>query len=399
MLSLIPIEFFTYSNCNYFKDKLVPSIFKEILTEDKSINNFKKIFGTIHSINNSNIFKDNRFNNVFIVFIETSVCIVIEEELDNIKFYDIYNLLIRRQKLHTNIINKDHEVLQEILNIVKDLNENKSPDGYKSKINYVYTFFINSISHNIMDCQRNFAKILSSPSLIRLDDDMLLDDGKCNFSNNIKIKEKYLDAIQDIDINSNSEIFINWGSMVALCYSDATSVSYTKNLLLSLEIRLQTLWNRCYSINQEIELYFENNSIKSKKIFFKRNIFRQAKSFEEIFWNVMPTFNKTKNVLHASYSFRINSLFDEMIKASRIISEVTNLESKMELLGIFLRKELDNANKQYQKIIEILLFIIALSSFVYILVPVPIIHNSLIAWIFIAIIFIIGLYIIGFIKR
>lgn len=375
VISLIPIEFFTKSRRQTAEEKLK----KEKIIEKLPINNdITTIFKEICPQEFSFYSLSKLYKNSSIAFMESSACIVIESEPENFTLDESFvrNKLISRRKLHSDIIKGNgHPILKAVKLISESIDD---PNIYTVTINYVFSFnIINTKGDSINKDQKNLLKVLAEPSIADIDDMLSSQRISSEIEDKSKIKKEFIEKITDSDVSGGSDTFITWASIVSLCYNDNSFLG-TKNLLISLEVRLQTIWNRCFSINELIKNVIDN---KQTQI-----------DIEELYWSFMPTLDDSKSVLSSTYSTRANFLFSKMVKTSNIENEIERLHSKINLLEKFVAKEIGKTRNKYQKIIEIILFILTLSVLVPILMPVPVIHNSNIAWLIFIVIAAVGLF-------
>ena len=309
-------------------------------------------------------------------FHESSLCICITKTVNDWKLdhASITAELGRRNKDHQAIINNTHA--SPVHDILKEIQKYSGKSLYgKFSASYVFSFYILEKNEDDQIDKYQIMKLIE-PSTIDMDDMLSTDTTPAN--TRTTIKQNAIDSIKDVDISNSSETYISWATILSLS-APGEATQKNINLLTALEMRLQIVWNRCYSVSQYIE-----------KVFAGENM---AKDINELFWSFSRTLDDAKSVLSSTFSSRSESLFHEMIKTSKIEGEISRLEQKVILLEKYIDQRNTLQSKKYQKTIELLLFITAIASLSQVFFPVPIsIFNEGIELGIVAAITLLGIY-------
>ncbi len=349
--SIIPIELYTLKRRKLCEESLLKS--KTIFPLDNGLN---KIFSEVGG-NASSIYgvSPNLSESTAIAFHESSICFCVEKTLDNweLNHSSISKELEQRNKYHNLIINNDSS--NPVYALLKEICRSLQEESYGSiQPSYVFSFYILDRTTNTDMINKQELMKLVEPSIIDMDD-ML--STECDASNTqTHIKQSAIDRITDIDISNKSETYISWATIVSVVNSN--DMKKTQNLLTALECRLQITWNKCYAVSQYVEKVFDGGA--------------KAKNISELYWSFARTLDDAKSVLSSTFSSRADRIFKEMIDTSKIESEITRLEQKISLLEKYINQRNSIQGKKYQKTIELLLFITALTSLIGIFFPVPI---------------------------
>lgn len=350
-VSIIPIEAYTSSNRVTIEEKLLSN--RSIRPTELRI---KPIFLEICGENSSLYEVSSDYSESSIMaFHESSLCICVQKVIDNwnLEHSLIVEELDRRNKYHEAIIKNTAN--SPIHNLLKEIKKFLKKNEYEEIApSYVFNFYVIE-KHESDRINKNEMMKLLEPSMIDMDD-MISTESKPSetFSN---VKQHAVESIRDVDISNTSETYISWATIVSLStFGESTQKSI--NLLTALEMRLQIVWNRCYTVSQYIERIFDGKKV--------------AKSINELFWSLSRTLDDAKSVLSSTLSSRSEKLFSEMIKTSKIEGEIARLEQKILLLEKYVEQKNTLKNKKYQKTIELLLFVTAVASLVEILFPLPI---------------------------
>ncbi len=342
IISIIPIELYTTK-----RRDLCEQIFAK---NQYSIGNEAQIFTEI-SGSSSSLYKISE--SITIAFHNSGLCFCVQKDADNWKLdhQSISNELKKRNEYHNSII--QNKVSNPIYGLLNNINKILPMETYeKAAPSYVFSFYVLEKNKNDSINKQELMKLVE-PSIIDMDD-ML--SSKFDSNAEAQIKQSAINDIIDIDISNKSEIYMSWATIVSVVNGE--SYDKTLNLLSALEMRLQIVWNQCYSISQYVENVFDN----------KINI----TNISELFWSFSKTLDDAKSVLSSTYSSRADKIFQEMLKTSKIKGEILRLEQKVILLEKFIEQKNIIQSKKYQKTIELLLFITALASLAQIFFPIPI---------------------------
>ena len=170
---------------------------------------------------------------------------------------------------------------------------------------------------------------------------------------------------------------MTWATMVSVLNSSRL-LGETKDMLVSLEARLQLVWNRCYTISNF-----------SDDIFCEKS---RTSDIGQFYWSFTNSLDDAKSVLTSTLSSRASVVFDSLLKTSKIAGEIDRLKDKVDLLEKYLNQQREKSSIKYQRTIEALLFITALSQVVPLFFPTPIFSNQLIGVLVIATTFALGLF-------
>lgn len=351
IISIIPIELYTCSRRKLIEEKLlgnriiyptehrIKSIFCEIGGDSASVFDLSPVY----------------LESTFIAFHESSLCICINKVVDEwiLDHTSISSALEKRKNYHASIINNGgaspvYSFISEIQGLLP-----KNEYGEISPL-YVFSFYV--IENNQNDAvDKNEIMKFVEPSAIDMDD-ML--STECDSSSaQEKLKQSAIDGMADVDISNTSETYISWATIVSLSDS-GESAKRSRDLLTVLEIRLQIVWNRCYSVSQYIENVLDDK-IKTTDI-------------TELFWSFSRTLDDAKSVLSSTLSSRAARLFLEMGRTSKIEGEISRLDQKLSLLEKYIEQRNAMQSKKYQKTIELLLFVTALASLAHVFFPIPV---------------------------
>lgn len=373
-ISIVPIELFTIKIAKKLENDLilrkilfecsepVQEVFQEIAPIGARIHKVSELYG----------------NNIYIAFSESSLCLYYENILENIDLTlgVVYDLLNSRKRTHCDVINND--LGSPIKNIIDTIKIFTDKAIYKVNINYVFSFYLIKTDKLEIDKNKTYFKILAEPSFIDLDD-MISSQSKLIAFNDAKLDPVKLSSIRDVDLFGSVETYVTWATIVSIIYDPKDFIS-TKNLLISLELRLQIIWNRCYSLSLFIDELLDGK-------------FRTL-NIDEIYWSFARTLDDARAVLSSTFSTRASKLFEEMILTSKVAGEIDRLNLKVNLLEKFIENRARKENLKYQKAFQVLLFVTALASLVQIAIPIPIMENQQLSWLIISLVSLLGLFII-----
>jgi len=218
--------------------------------------------------------------------------------------------------------------------------------------------------------------MLAEPSIIGIDDMQPCTNAR-RINLTVETKESFLDLVTDRDISSKAEMYITWATLVSVIES-TNLVIETRDMLISLEARLQLVWNRCFATSNFSDDIFNN---KSKIL-----------DINKFYWSFVSSLDDAKSVLSSTLSSRASIVFDELIRTSKVASEIDRLKDKIFLLEKYLHQQREKTSLKYQRTIEALLFVTALSQIVPIFFQTPIFTDQLIGYSVIGLLFLLGLF-------
>ena len=146
---------------------------------------------------------------------------------------------------------------------------------------------------------------------------------------------------------------------------------------MSLEAGLQLVWNRCYTTSN-----FSDDIFNSKS---------KISDINKFYWSFVNSLDDAKSVLSSTLSSRASAVFDELIKTSRVAGEIDRLKDKVDLLEKYLHQQREKTSLKYQRTIEALLFVTALSQVVPLFFQMPVFTDQLVGEIIIGLLFLLGL--------
>lgn len=302
-------------------------------------------------------------------------CIVIAENSYDwiLSEQSIINELALRANKHNDLIDIKQDWLHYLLKSAKSaIGKDDFPEP---TINYVFGFYLLESLDGLNPEEQKLIKVLAEPSIVGIDDTKPCAVSKvCNLA--VKTKETFLTQIADCEISADAELYITWATLVSVVASP-NLVDDTKDMLISLEVRLQLVWNRCYSMSNFSDDIF-TNKLKISDI-------------SKFYWSFVTSLDDAKSVLTSTLSSRASAIFDGLLKTSKVAGEIERLRDKVDLLEKYLFQQREKASLKYQRTIESLLFITALSQVVPLFFQAPVFDNHLVGGIAIGMTFLLGL--------
>lgn len=361
LVSIVPIELYTTRRVIKI-ERFLKSLFLIRESTGKISEYIRDIVG-----HEARVYDSHRGDKV--IFFGTGVIFVREEVLKN---NEAFYVLQNRKFIHSYIINRN----EKLLIFLSDL----FSDSKRSNINYVFSFFVSQTTLQTNDdvC---FAKLLAEPSLVGIEDNNI--SPNCSvYTDAGNIPQKRLDEFIDCDMNNNISTFITWAG-ISTVSGDSELLDSTKLLLISLEVRLQSVWNKCYVSGHLVD------EILNDRKNSKNNI-------EEIYWSTLMATDNARGVINSTYSSRVSYIFDRIVETSKIINEVNRLEYKLKLAQDYISQNNNKRSKKYQKMTNIILLFIAVFTMAPSLVSAPLIKNEEIGYIIISVMIIAGVIIMFF---
>ena len=318
------------------------------------------------------------------IFIETTLCLLMEKttEVDfRDKPLDTLNRLLReRRDIHIEIIKGKGGFLKLIKSLIHDLDgicQGEERDYFKSKINYAFSFYV-LFSTDAFDRQNIvYAKIFAEPSIIG-NEDMTSIERQSLITDLNDISDVSLRKIKNIDLLSTAQTFITWASMASIVKNEE-DWHITKDLLIAMEVRVQSIWNKCFCINSDIDYIIRHEiNIKNKEL-------------KKIYWNTLNTIDKAKGAISSTFSSRAGKFFANMIQTSNLHKEVEKLKDKLNFLEKYLKEKKESSEKVYKKFLNLYLLFIMIFAMLQLFIPIPIFKNPEYGWVIVAIIAVIGI--------
>lgn len=312
----------------------------------------------------------------FVFFDGTGGCLVIIDSTDDwiISEQTIIDELANRANKHNDLIAVDKQIWLDLL--IKTAQLAIGHDDFpEPTINYVFGFYLLESVEKLTPDARRLIKILAEPSIVGIDDMRPCTAAK-RTSLTVATKGDVLDQVADRDISANAELYVTWATLVSVVESPSL-INDTRDMLVSLEARLQLVWNRCYTISN-----FSDDIFNSKSKIYDINKF---------YWSFVTSLDDAKSVLSCTLSSRASAVFDELIKTSRVAGEIDRLKDKVDLLEKYLHQQREKISLKYQRTIEALLFVTALSQVAPLFFQMPVFTDQLVGEIIIGLLFLLGL--------
>lgn len=309
-----------------------------------------------------------------VAFENSSACFCIERELSGwtADHASICAELENRKKFHHAIIGGGEN--GPLRRILREMNEAAPAASYGAAAPcYAFSFYVIQKEKGEAADAGELMK-LAEPSAINMDD-MLSAAGDAP-PPRAGMKPSVLRNIKDADISAASETYVSWAAVVSI--TDEENFGKTKNLLAALEIRLQIIWNRCYSVSRYIEKVFDGEA--------------KTDDVSELFWSFSRMLNDANSVLSSTLSSRADKIFKEMVETSKVGGEIARLEQKVSLLEKYIGQQNAAGNRKYQKTIELMLFITAIASLTAVFFPLPVPAPSWLGAAVIAAVAVLGIY-------
>ncbi|WP_436395387.1 hypothetical protein ACSDBR_14540 [Acidithiobacillus ferriphilus] len=223
------------------------------------------------------------------------------------------------------------------------------------------------------------SKMLAEPSILGVEDNNLSSADECLMGLD-SINPALLDDVVDCDINSSMSTFITWAGLSSIS-SNENFLCKNTMLLTALEIRLQSVWNKCYVSGKLVDEIF---------VGWDRN----TNGMDNIYWSSLTAADRARGVVNATYSSRIGKIFDKMIETSRISNEIDRLDRKLHLAQEFIIKKINDKNKKFQRMTSFILFFIAMFTMAPSFVNVPLIRDKGTGIILLFVIFVVGAFVV-----
>lgn len=362
-ISIIPIEYFTYSNAK--KALKRANRYYASANDTDELKVYNRLMG------NPIAYLDvpSKEAIVRILFDQTSTCLMVwyVERITNLDFNIAHLFLSRRSILHDTYIRRDNS--NPLLEVIERLTR-RLPDNYKEIWpTYVFSFTIIQCDENKTleeHCDTNICKIISEPSMAAADD--LLPRHNLPKIDIGEINHDLLRELTDCDLAHHTTTYITWATIT--CCTDGTAEEFeeTRALLIGLETRLQIIWNRCYEMSILV------NDIIDKKI-------KERIDSESIIVSFARAVDDARGVLSSTISTRGQNLFKQMVVTSNIHQEIERLERKLDLMDKYIQRQREQKQRQYTKSVEMLLFVVAATSVIDALVGLPVFEYwRFIAW-------------------
>ena len=264
---------------------------------------------------------------------------------------EVRRVLQARKEVNQSLIGRRVDGL--LCELLTTLNENRQRGLGEVWPSYVFSFFVLDGDGPLKDAERDALKILAEPSLINFDD---TSEGTLEGAL-ARVERPALDRICDVDMSVASEVYVTWSTIAAYTDRALAARNDTLELLTCLELRLQALWNNCYSVSALAEDVFDGRR-------WRRNI-------EDIYIGFARSLDDARSVLTSTLSGRAAGIFEEMSRTSKIEAEIRKLENKLVLLEKYVQRARRNRAEIYNRFTELFLFIVAATTILDALVGFP----------------------------
>lgn len=406
-ISIVPIELFTRKNRDASEKWLKQKGIISCRTEGTALYGLMREISphgtTIYPVVSDDV-------QAWAIFCETSCCIVLMEEGDfdalteDLVQAELSNrrmrhhaILVSAQEEEQNLdvfaenstnseapvhglqhhVSEQNRLFSQLVRKVLDtLRSTVKNSNFPIEIKYVFGLYC-ILGQEKMDARaKSLLKILAEPSILDKDDMLASAEEGESPAASPEPEHRLFARISDVDVSSFTTTYITWAGVVS--YSmDKDAYARTKDLVVCLEVRLQTIWNRCLAFR----MYADD-------VFVRRTT---VKNFDQIYWHFVRAFDDAKSAISSTFSTRASELFAEMIKTSRLDGEIDRLQMKLELVEKFLDQRRMRQNTIYQRTIEVLLFVAAICSIVDILLPTPVILDQQISWSIVSVLSLLGI--------
>lgn len=353
--SVIPLEFASKEHCNR-----VRSAFAALSPpEPANHHNVLLVYETVcgrrpHSVLGIAI-GDDSFG--YIAFEDSSACAVIEsiEAQWPITEDSIRTELRARADLHRHIIrNEASNPLRQLCDILEREQEGSTSLGL---VNYVFTFYCFDVKDSI-DHAVDLLSMMAEPSLIDLSD---MESDSASHGTRFKdSKREFLGELVDCDISGLSRTYVTWATIVSINQGDKDAFMRTTSLLLALELRLQSVWNRTFALSAELDDIFASSRIHN---------------LSRLYVSLSSAIDSAKSLQSATLSSRAKRFLQQMVATSRLSEECDRLERKIALLEKFLAEKQSLHNDKYMRVVQALLVLLAIGQVVPLFFPIPLTHD------------------------
>lgn len=267
---------------------------------------------------------------------------------------DLHRVLKARKDLNSKLIEQKVDGL--LCEVLTTLNDNRQRGLGEVWPSYAFSFFVLSGAGALNKNQRDVLKVLAEPSLINFDDnsDGTVEDALAS------VEPSALQRISDVDISVASEVYVTWSTISSYTNEKLSVRNDTLELLTCLELRLQSLWNSCYSVSALAEDVFDGRR-------WKRNI-------EDIYIGFARSLDDARSVLTSTLSGRAAGIFEEMVRTSKVEAEIRKLENKLLLLEKYVQRARRNRSELYNRFTELFLFIVAATTILDALIGFPLVE-------------------------
>ena len=271
---------------------------------------------------------------------EAGACLVFETKQDGeLSKENVMRLLDERRAFHRKVISNS----SNIMSLFQDEIPADVVDLFSfGQISYVFTFYSITENNGKARVDTSLLKSFAEPSSVDLDDMTSSFFHRSKYPLNIKnvLSEK----VVDVDISPNSLTFVTWPMVLNYNFHDGDltdsefreHVNNSKSLLLSLEIKLQILWNKTFTLVNDLEKIYRKKTHLSNKEWLQK------------FWHFSRELDIVYGTEDSCTSSRAKMIFEEMVKTSGLKSLVTRFETRLQRIDLYFSKKESLDKKKYQ---------------------------------------------------
>ncbi|NIY75861.1 hypothetical protein HED22_09415 [Thalassospira sp. HF15] len=352
-VTVVPVEFFRKLTKIGVLDKVEN---KWVATDDAFYTKaFAKIIGS-----QSKMFEcPKEGHDITVVLGETSACFVLRKRFDLavLSEVDIVKILEYRYDVNNAVTSKDKDI-NPLCDVLSEL---LPEDGYRkySWPSYAFSYWV--ASTDMLDIPEDVTrklKVLSEPSVVEADDVSMERASEKEVFAMEDIEQKFFDDIVDCDVSRRSEVYVTWASIGCLVRGGAQDFAEIDSMLCCLEVRLQMIWNKCYAIRRLVEDVFREKFV--------------IEDLDSFMFLLSRTVEGGYSVMSSTISTRGNKILKEMIRTSQLEEEIEKLNRKFNLMERYVTAKEKKRTRNYERAIELFLFVMAAVSIIDFLFGIPI---------------------------
>ena len=281
---------------------------------------------------------------VYLALSDTSACFVIyrtvmipvdvdDEERKGI----VLNSLRERRVLHQDLLAEGQDPIQRIA---------PQLDGIVPAVpSYVFSFYVyEGISESDKKTWEPSFKFLADPAYLGLEpDEGPDDDNDLDFH---QYGEWIPPDIEDIDLDSTSSVYVTWSSIVACTWGSPGQIARTKSMLLGMEIKMQSAWNKCYALSQQIDRIIVDERTESNP--------------DLILIGFTQALESVRGTVSATVTSRCQAIFDKIRASSRIDEQIDVLDRRLNLIELYIERRRSRHEASFQHWITFILGFVAI---------------------------------------
>ena len=280
---------------------------------------------------------------VYLVFLDTSACFVFyraEEMVSNTdtqgRFQSVRIVLLHRRALHDHLLNNRQSIVTTTL-------EDISGTLVYKPHSYVFSYFVfEDMTHEqFLSWDAQF-KVLSEPSRLGLGAGEY-DDSVRDVVFDLELTGGY--APPDVDISHYSCAYVTWASIAAASWGSTEQSTRTKDMILSLEIKLQAAWNKSDTLGRRIDEIIgdDDSDVDGDALLVG---FSQA-------------LESVRGVVSATIPSRDQAFFDALRETSRIDEKIEVVDRRLLLMERYVERKRELARRNLSRLAKFAVFMIA----------------------------------------